>query len=120
VNLKRIHVNQHVIRRNRKTGERRPPIGVIQRRQTRYCHVADFGAFRVIYSPDKPLPCGARVWIETRLPLRSRKIQNLSKSEHCPTIFTGNPPCSTANTPPGLVPTTVAKRRLKKSELPTI
>jgi hypothetical protein len=23
-------------------------------------------AAKVIYSPDKPLPCGARVWIETQ------------------------------------------------------
>jgi hypothetical protein len=24
----------------------------------------------VVYSPDKPLPCGARVWIETTSPTR--------------------------------------------------
>ena len=31
-----------------------------------YCHeVAIEGPCRVIYSPDKPLSCGARVWIET-------------------------------------------------------
>ena len=44
--LKRIHVNQHVIRRNKKTGD-------------------ILGASRVVYSPDKPLSCGATVWIET-------------------------------------------------------
>ena len=63
---KRIHVNQHKIRSNNKTGERNPVITVKTYKSNDYCHeVVIGGPCRVIYSPDKPLPCGARVWIET-------------------------------------------------------
>jgi len=63
---KRIHVNQHVIRKNHKTGEREPVLTVKTYKDNTYCHeVLVDGPCKVIYSPDKPLPCGARVWIET-------------------------------------------------------
>jgi hypothetical protein len=61
-----IHVNQHVIKRNGKTGEREPTLTVKQGRKNTYAHeVAINGPSKVIYSPDKPLSCGAKVWIET-------------------------------------------------------
>ena len=63
---KRIHVNQHKIRSNLKTGERQPVLTVKTYKSNTYCHeVVVGGPCKVIYSPDKPLPCGARVWIET-------------------------------------------------------
>jgi hypothetical protein len=63
---KRIHINQHVIRRNQKTGEREPVITVKTYNANTYCHeVLIDGPCKVIYSPDKPLSCGARVWVET-------------------------------------------------------
>ena len=63
---KRIHVNQHVIRRNKKMGEQEPVITVKTYKDNTYCHeVLIDGPCKVIYSPDKPLSCGARVWIET-------------------------------------------------------
>ena len=63
---KRIHINQHVIRRNQKTGEREPVITVKTYKENTYCHeVLIDGPCKVIYSPDKPLSCGARVWVET-------------------------------------------------------
>ena len=63
---KRIHVNQHKIRRNHKTGEREPVITVKTYKSNEYCHEAVIeGASKVIYSPDKPLSCGAKLWIET-------------------------------------------------------
>jgi hypothetical protein len=62
----RIHVNQHKIRSNHKTGERVPVLTVKTYKDNTYCHeVLIDGPCRVIYSPDKPLPCGAKVWIET-------------------------------------------------------
>lgn len=70
--LTRIHVNQHVIKANNKTGERHPVITVKTAKSNEYGHcVAILDAngnevARVIYSPDKPLKCGARVWIETK------------------------------------------------------
>ena len=61
-----IHINQHVIRRNGKTGEREPVITVKTYKSNEYAsEVAINGPSRVIYSPDKPLSCGAKVWIET-------------------------------------------------------
>lgn len=63
---KRIHVNQHKIKSNRKTGDREPVLTVKTYKDNTYCHeVLIEGPCRVIYSPDKPLSCGARVWIET-------------------------------------------------------
>lgn len=64
--LTRVHVNQHVIRRNKATGEREPPITVKRgRTNTRAHSVAILGESRVVYRPDNPLSCGARLWIET-------------------------------------------------------
>ena len=70
---KRIHVNQHVIRRNAKTGEREPVITCKTYKENKYGHQviikdADGNEVaRVIYSPDKPLSCGAKVWVQTEL-----------------------------------------------------
>ena len=63
---KRIHVNMHVIRKNLKTGERNPVLTVKTSKSNTYAHEVHIdGPSKVIYSPDKPLSCGARVWIET-------------------------------------------------------
>jgi len=65
--LKRIHINQHVIRRNTKTGEREPVISIKEAGKTRVASAVTInGPSTVVYRPDKPLSCGARVWIETR------------------------------------------------------
>lgn len=64
--IKRIHVNQHVIRANAKHGQNKPCITVKTSKSNTYCHEAVVnGSTKVIYSPDKPLSCGAKVWIET-------------------------------------------------------
>lgn len=61
-----IHVNQHVIRSNHKTGNRGPVLSVKQGKKNTYAHEVEIlGPSCVVYSPDKPLSCGARVWIET-------------------------------------------------------
>lgn len=62
----RIHVNQHNIRANAKNGTNLPVLTVKDYKQNRKCNEVVFkGEGRVIYSPDKPLSCGAKVWIET-------------------------------------------------------
>ena len=62
----RVHINQHKIRSNAKTGDREPVITVKTSKSNDYAHEVKIeGPSKVIYSPDKPLPCGARVWIET-------------------------------------------------------
>jgi hypothetical protein len=61
----KIHVNQHIIKKNRKTGERNPVLTIKTYKSNTYAsEIEGNGKFRVIYSPDKPLSCGARVWIE--------------------------------------------------------
>jgi hypothetical protein len=68
--LTRIHVNQHVIARNRKAGTNDPVLTVKTSRSNTYAHVvAIHGPSRVVYAPCKPLACGARVWIETTAPV---------------------------------------------------
>jgi len=62
-----IHVNQHAVRRNIKAiGDLEPVLTVKTYKSNTYAHeVSIDGASRVVYSPTKPLSCGARVWIET-------------------------------------------------------
>lgn len=63
----RIHVNQHVIRRNKMHGEYEPPLRVIRKGRSEPAYQVEIvGPARVVYSPDKPLKCGARVWIEAQ------------------------------------------------------
>ena len=61
-----IHVNQSIIRRNTKNGSTEPVLTVKSYKTNRYAtSVSINGPSRVVYSPHKPLSCGARVWIET-------------------------------------------------------
>lgn len=67
-----VHVNQHHIKANAK-GAELPVLTVKDYKQNRRCNRAiikdDDGNIvaQLIYSPDKPLSCGAKVWIETEL-----------------------------------------------------
>ncbi len=62
----RIHVNQHIIRANARSEDRDPPLTVKDYKRNRKAwSVEVLGPSRVVYSPDKPLSCGAKVWIET-------------------------------------------------------
>jgi|TARA_B100000795_G_scaffold231986_1_gene190075 hypothetical protein len=62
----KIHINQHIIKSNGKTGDNDPVITVKTYKENRYAHeVIINGPSRLVYSPDKPLSCGAKVWIET-------------------------------------------------------
>ena len=62
----RIHINQHVIKKNAQTGERNPVITCKTYKENTYAHeVIIRGECKVVYRPDNPLSCGAKVWIET-------------------------------------------------------
>ena len=51
---------------NKKNGTKEPVITVKTSKSNDYAHEVKIeGPSKVVYSPDKPLPCGARVWIET-------------------------------------------------------
>lgn len=61
-----VHVNQHDIRRNLRAETPEPVLTVKTYKSNTYAKAVDIkGPLRVVYSPDKPLSCGARVWIET-------------------------------------------------------
>ena len=66
-----IHVNQHKIKANGKTGARDPVLTCKTTQSNNYAHQAQICdrsgevIATVVYSPDKPLSCGAKVWIET-------------------------------------------------------
>ena len=66
-----IHVNQHVIKSNRKNNTIEPVLTCKTYKSNDYANkVAVYGqdnllAGYFIYSPDKPLSCGAHVWFET-------------------------------------------------------
>ena len=66
---KRVHVNQHAIRKNLKTGSYDPVLTVKTYRSNTYGYEVDIqGPSKVVY-PEKPLSCGARVYIETESPV---------------------------------------------------
>jgi hypothetical protein len=61
-----IHVNQHVIKSNRKNNETNPVLTVKTYKTNTYAHTVSInGPSKVVYNPTKPLACGAHVWIET-------------------------------------------------------
>jgi|TARA_R110000782_G_scaffold54104_1_gene114569 hypothetical protein len=61
-----VHVNQHIVKKNTKTGSREPVLTVKTYKSNDYAHEVEIeGPSTIIYRPDKPLSCGARVWIET-------------------------------------------------------
>lgn len=68
-----IHVHQNRIRSNLKNGTTEPPIIVRTYKDVKYgsdvelLDEAGNVVARLRYSPDKPLSCGARVWLETSL-----------------------------------------------------
>lgn len=68
-----IHVNQHIIRSNKKTGQREPVLTCKTYKDNTYASEVIIRdsmmnpVAKVIYRPDKPLSCGATVWIETEM-----------------------------------------------------
>ena len=68
-----IHVHQQRIRTNLKHGTTEPPIIVRNYRKVRYGKTVEIKdregnvVARLVYRPDSPLRCGARVYLETSL-----------------------------------------------------
>lgn len=61
-----VHVNRNLIRQNEKREEKVPVISVKRGSSNRYGFEAEIlGPCRVVYRPDAPKPCGAKLWIET-------------------------------------------------------
>jgi hypothetical protein len=66
-----IHINQHKIKSNIKKEKLDPVITCKTYKSNDYANCVEIkdknnnSVAKIIYSPQKPLPCGARVWIET-------------------------------------------------------
>jgi len=80
-----IHVNQHKIRANLRTGAREPVLTCKTYKSNEYAHEVEIVhrgeiVARVIYSPDKPLSCGARVWIETNTDTVDVNVKNYEEN----------------------------------------
>jgi hypothetical protein len=57
-----VHVNQHIIKENRKNGTRKPPLTCKTSKDNIYAKdIIIDGPCRIRYNPDKPLSCGAHV-----------------------------------------------------------
>ena len=75
-----IHVNQHIIKHNRKHGERVAPLTVKTYKTQTNAHEAIIRdadgneVARIVYRPDSPLSCGAHVWLVTQLEVETRDI----------------------------------------------
>jgi len=64
--MKIIHINKNIIQQNAKQGESSPVCRVEVDGIVRYCMEVDIkGPSRMVYRPDAPRPCGAKLWIET-------------------------------------------------------
>jgi hypothetical protein len=67
-----VHVNQHVIKKNSKTGSRDPVLTVKTYKTNEYGSEVNIeGPCKIVYRPDKPLSCGAKVWIETEAEVKT-------------------------------------------------
>ena len=64
--MKIIHINRNIIQANAKRGNSDPVCRVEEDGVVRYCmEVAILGPSNMVYRPDNPRPCGAKLWIET-------------------------------------------------------
>jgi len=88
--IARIHVNQHVIKANAKNGENNPVFTIKQGGKNTYAHnVKVNGEMELVYSPDKPLSCGAKVWIETRgdITVDGKKMSAIALDDTKPVVI---------------------------------
>ena len=80
-----IHINQHIIKRNAKTGERNPVITCKTYNSNIYGHevvIKDENGktiCKIKYSPNNPLSCGAVVWLETKARVEVKTVEETLK-----------------------------------------
>ena len=82
MSTKKIHVNQHIIKANKKNNTRSSPITVKTYKSNNYADTVEIldDSGKVIatlaYKPDTPLSCGATLWIETTNDVRVKSQGN--------------------------------------------
>lgn len=86
-----IHINQHRIKANAKNGTLDPVITVKTYKSNDYAHEVVIydkqgsEVARVVYSPHKPLSCGARVWLEVDGEIDILSQPRQTNTPACPT-----------------------------------
>lgn len=69
--ITRLHVNQHVIKANAQHGRNDPVLTIKHGGKTYTANTVEIlGPSKLVYAPEDPLSCGARVWIETTAMVR--------------------------------------------------
>jgi len=64
--MKIIHINRGIIQANAKHGNTEPVCRVEEDGVIKYCmEVQILGPSNMVYRPDNPRRCGAKLWIET-------------------------------------------------------
>ena len=86
--IKRIHVNQHNIRHNAKFtnghfAQLKPVVSVKTYKENIKGNTVQInGASTVVYQPDNPLSCGAKVWIETKAEVRVYNMESRPREDN--------------------------------------
>lgn len=61
-----IHINRNILQQNEKHDERKPICRIQEGKFVRYAYeIIIHGDSKMVYNPDNPLKCGAKLWIET-------------------------------------------------------
>lgn len=64
--MKIIHINRNIIQQNAKNNQSLPVCRIQEGKETKYgMEVIIHGPSQLVYRPDAPLACGAKLWIET-------------------------------------------------------
>ena len=73
--MKIIHINRNIIQYNAKHGTNNPVCRVEHDGVVTYCMEVDIlGPSSLVYMPDKPRACGAKLWIQTEAKLIMRGV----------------------------------------------
>ena len=81
--IKKIHINQHNVRSNSKHNTDLPVMTVkTYKENIKGDTVQINGASTVVYKPEHPLSCGAKVWIETHAEVRVYYMESRPRKDN--------------------------------------
>jgi len=84
-----IHVNQHNIKFNAKHGETVKPVFTVKegKKNTYTNEVIIHGPSKIVYTPEKPLSCGARAYIITEAEVEIKNPMTFQQTKSlCPSV----------------------------------
>ena len=81
--IKKIHINQHNVRSNSKHNTDLPVMTVkTYKENIKGDTVQINGASTVVYKPEHPLSCGAKVWIETHAEVHVYNMESRPRKDN--------------------------------------